>query len=296
MNRQAEEQAEMAEQLHAQLFTPPEATEETVTPEVEIEPEVVEPEIDYVEELRKANERYAHLKGKYDAEVPRLHGEFKEFKQTVFEKLEAQAKSKEVETPPEDKFAKFREEYGDELYEAIRELSSMTAEEKLRSSLAPVQEQVTSVEDAQIKAAKHNFVNYLDGQVKGDWKKLWSGEDAGFIEFLQQPDPSGLYTYGQLVEAYNNKWDADRLGKVFNTYLESQAPTQAPQARPERQAMVAPSRQNTHSTPSIDAPRIWTAQTMKEFQEADRTGKYTPEESKAMWDDLLSAPSQNRMR
>ena len=35
---------------------------------------------------------------------------------------------------------------------------------------------------------------------------------------------------------------------------------------------------------------------MAEFEKADRANKYTPEESKAMWDDLLTAMGEGRIR
>jgi hypothetical protein len=299
--RQVSETADLAEQLHSRMFAEA-PSEEVVEQEQEEQPSYDEnteeanvPHDDDVQELRKFKERYLHLQGKYDAEVPRLHKELKEFKQNVFERLEAKIEQP-VEAPKEDKFAKFREEYGDELYMAIRELAALETEEKLKATLKPVQDQVANVEDTQVKAAQQNFVSYLDSKVSGDWQSLWAGKDPKFIEFLNQPDPSGLYTYGQLVQAYNDQWDADRMSIVFNTYLDSSQKQVQRQPRPEKNAMVAPSRQNVHSTPSLDNARIWTGETMKQFQEADRLGKYTPEESKAMWDDLLSAPAQNRMR
>jgi hypothetical protein len=289
--KQADEQALMAEELHSKIFAQePQDEQEVIEEEPQPEQET-EPEVDYKEEYRKAQARYESLKGKYDKEVPTLHNDLKEFKQQVFERLETQR----PEEPKPDRFEKFKEEYGEDLYNTIRELAAMETEEKIKSSLKPVQEHVASVEDTQVKAAQQNFVDYLDTKVTGDWKNLWQGNDPKFIEFLEQPDPSGLYTYGQLIKAYNDEWDADRMSIVFNTYLGQSKPVQR-QPRPEKEAMVAPSRQNTHSTPNVNNPTIWTSQTMKEFQENDRLGRYTPEESKAMWDDLLSAPSENRMR
>ena len=300
MNRQAEEQAEMAEQLHSQMFpsepTGDEAQEEEIAeqPEQETDEEAI-PHDDDIEELRKFKARYLSLQGKYDAEVPRLHNELKEFKQSVFERLESQIKPVQPETPKEDKFAKFKEEYGEDLYNVINEIADLRSEEKLKTSLQPVQDQVASVEDIQIQAAQQNFVAYLDSKVSGDWHSLWAGKDPKFFDFLQQPDPSGLYTYGQLVEAYNNNWDADKLSVVLNTYLETKKPVTR-QPRPEQQAIVAPSRQNTHTTPTANEAIIWTKESMKDFQDKDRQGKYSPEQSKAMWDDLLSAPMQGRLR
>jgi hypothetical protein len=300
-----EEAAELAEQLHEKMFpqAPTEVEEEQQEQPEEPTEETEEPDVphdDDVEELRKFKERYLSLKGKYDAEVPRLHQELREFKQNVFERLDQNRQPQpDSNVPPVvDKFAKFKEEYGEELFEAIKELSSLQAEEKINASLKPVTDQVHNVEETQIKAAQQNFVSYLDTKVQGDWKKLWAGEDPKFIEFLQQPDPSGLYTYADLVQAYNDNWDADKLGKVFNTYFENNQPkVVAPKApRPEQNAMVAPSRNTGHTAPSANDKRIWTQDAMQEFQKADRMGRYSAEESQAMWDDLLAASQEGRIR
>lgn len=305
-----DEAADLAEQLHAKMFTNNEPTESVNEPEEEQSEQPEEqtedteqsdvPHDDDVEELRKFKERYLSLKGKYEAEVPRLHQELREFKQNVFERLEQnrQIPKDEVAEPVVDKFAKFKEEYGEELYEAIRELARQEADEKIKTSIKPVEDQVHSVEETQIKAAQQNFVSYLNTKVEGDWKKLWAGEDPKFLEFLSKSEPNGLFTYAELAQKYNDNWDADKLAKVFNIYFEETKPVQAApkQVRPEQTAMVAPSRSTGHTAPSANDKRIWTQDAMQEFQKADRSGKYSPEESQAMWDDLLAASTEGRIR
>ena len=299
---QVEEAANLAEELHGRIFNsdPQEVQEE---PEVEEEQEVEQetpPETEEdLEDLKKYKDRYLSLKGKYDAEVPRLHGELKDFKAQVFEKLStfSQKPQEEQESKPKEneRLSKFREEYGDDFVETLKELMLSELSPKINESVKTVQQQVESVEDTQIRAAQQNFVGYLDQAVQGDWKSLWSGNDPKFMDFLSKPDPSGLYTYGELVQMYNEKWDADKLTKVFNTYFEDSAPKQK-QPNPAKEAMVAPSRSTTHTTPASSDKRIWSQESMKQFQTEDRQGKYTPEESLALWEDLMKAPSENRMR
>jgi hypothetical protein len=126
---------------------------------------------------------------------------------------------------------------------------------------------------------------------------LWEGKDPKFIDFLQQPDPSGLYTYGELVELYNDKWDADKLTKVFDAYWSSQpAPKQPKPQNNSRDALIAPSRTQASSSPNTQEKRIWTGDMIRQFQNDDRMKKYDAETSAAMWNDLLAAPSENRVR
>lgn len=312
--KQVEEAADLALQVHEQMFNyvePEEEEEETETSE-EPEPspdddeDVVDvPDDDDIEELKKFKARYLTLKGKYDAEVPRLSHELRDLKQSVFEKIEKMTTQRENpaevsnEPAPEDLMMQFAETYGEEFTDSLKKLIAAEA----RKYTQPVQEAVTSVEEIQMKTAQTNFVNYLDNNladVVPDWREKWSGNDPNFIEFLKQPDPSGLYTMGQLAEMYNNAWDADKLISIFRLYHESSAPP-APQSKqqrtpPQKEAMVAPSRTNTHTAPNTESKPIWTQDMIKEFQVLDRQGRYEPEVSKAMWDDLLLAMSEGRLR
>lgn len=306
---QADEQAELAIELHAKMFPqePTESVEEEVVQEETNQPDEVTEEVvphdDDIKELRKFKSRYLSLQGKYDSEVPRLHNELKEFKQSVFDRLESATVKQEVQIEPVvDKFAKFKEEYGEDLYEALSEIAAAKAEEKFNNSVKPLQEKVTSVEESQSKVAQGNFAAYLDGVVKGDWYNKCNGQNPDFVKFLEQEDPSGLYTYGQLVDTYNQNWDADRMAKVFNLYLNGseatpqQIPAPQRQQRPDAHAMVAPSRQTVHTAPNASNKRIWTNNDINEFQRNDRKNMYSPEESKSLWDDLLSAMPEGRIR
>ena len=284
--KQIEEAAELAEQLHKEMMQPP---EEEQAPEEETAP----PPEDEEEDTYR--QRYQSLKGKYDAEVPRLHQELETFKQQVFERLGKEQPKETTPPPADEKLEKFKEQYGDELLEYINYFAEQKAKELIPQSVQPVQEQVASMEQAQMQAAQQNFMEYLDQKTEGKWRKLWSGEDQKFLDFLQQPDPSGLYTYGDLVSAYNDRWDADKLVKVFDAYW-GNGPAKPKPANPAKEAMIAPSRQPSQSTPNVAEKRIWTQDMIRDFQTADRQKKYQPEESKAMWDDLLAALGENRIR
>jgi hypothetical protein len=309
---QVEEAAVLAEQLHKDMFSQdseveevkPEDTKEKVEDEEEVEEEEAIPHDDDLEELRKFKSRYLSLKGKYDAEVPRLQHELKDLKTSVFEKLSTIAE-KPAETPKEqikqdDIVAKMKEEYGEEFIDGIYKIAEHIADQKVKTSSDAVQEKLTSVEDTQLKVAQENFKGYLDSKVTGNWRDLWEGKDPKFIEYLQKPDPSGLYTYGDLVQMYNDAWDADKLAIVINGYLETNKPVVKKEVvikpNPERDALIAPSRSTTISTPNVEDKQIWTKASIKEFERLDRQNKYTPEDSQKLWADLLTAAGEGRIR
>lgn len=309
---QVTEAAELAEKLHSQLFREyeEETPEEDISKEEVDEGEVVEgeqedddeddvPHDDDIEELRKFKSRYLSLKGKYDAEVPTLHKELREFKQNVVDRLasitDATPKHTEVDTK-NDIITQLSEDYGSDFVASVKLLAEQIADEKIKASITPMQEKMETVEDTQIKVAQEDFKKYLDAKVDGDWRFLWEGKDPKFNKFLSEPDPSGLYTWGELVELYSEKWEQDKLAKVINTYFKSKPTKKQADPNPEKDAMVAPNRTNVHNTPDTEDKTIWTKDSIKEFQRLDRQGKFTPEESIEKWNDLLAAANEGRIR
>lgn len=295
-----EEAAQLAEELHARMFQTEDPSAEDTLPEesnqdVELsdsEEDEDAPPIDDIKELKKFRDRYMSLKGKYDAEVPRLAAEVRELRENLNKptKVEAPVDTSDVE---EDFLTTISDEYGEDFINAIKKV----IQHEVKPIIKPVQEQVQSTQNVQQEAAQDSFKKYLDSAVdKGDWRSLWEGKDPKFLDFLKEPDPSGLYNYGDLVNMYNENWDADRLAKVFNTYLATTKTTQTKVPNPQKDALIAPSRNNTQPTPNTDGKRIWTQDSFSKFQKDDRMGKYSAEESAALWDDLTSAPAEGRMR
>ena len=320
--RSVEEAAELAEKLHAQMFnqSSEEDTTEIIDPDEDSQDDVVEDEDedtdeddfdgddgesdtsdeDDLEELRKFKKRYQSLQGKYNAEVPRMAETIRELKTSITQLAAQQVAQQQANQKPAeqevDPLAKFQEEYGEDFVSDLRKLIDL----EVANRVAPIQQATQSVEETQIKTAQENFKTYLDSKVdKGNWRELWEGKDQKFIEFLQKPDPSGLYTYGELVQLYNDNWEADKLATIFNNYFEAST-TNKQQKRntpnPQQDALIAPNRQNSQPTPKLEQGKIWTQQDIADFERLDRQGKFTADESKAMWDDLLNAMATNRIR
>lgn len=310
--RQVEEAANIAEELMQGIQQAPqqEAQEETVQTQEETveENETSEeqdvPHDDDVQELRKFKDRYLSLKGKYDAEVPRLHQELREFKQSVFERLAPQTPKEEPKVE-NDKVVKFKEEYGEEFVENLRELLKAEVDPLIRSNVSQVEQQVANVEDTQVKAAQQNFASYVDSKVEHNWREIAQVfnemaydqpvSNPKIAEFLAKPDPSGYYTNFDLVKIFNDNWDGDKLVNVFNSYYE-QAPKPKPKNNLVQDAMVAPSRSTQNVAPTASDKTIWTRDAIAQFEKDDRMGKYSNEESQAKWNDLLAATAEGRIR
>jgi hypothetical protein len=319
--RQVQEQADLAEEFMSTLYktedtdenTDAEASsdgadEEGQETEGSAEEEEIletadqgEQEEEQDEEEDSYKSRYETLQGKYNAEVPKLNRELAKLKEEIFERLGDP--EKQVEQPPakaddtaefEAELEGYREQFGDDLLNVIEKLSERKAKHLLGESLSPVSQKVDSVESAQIQSAQAAFTEDLSDKVDGDWEPLWKGEDQQFIDFLDQKEPNGFFTYREVVQKANDSWDAEAMSKVFNTYLASQAPPEKKVVEPTPQD-VAPERKAVQGEPDSGEGRIWTQADISEFQTKDRQGKYSDEESQALWADFLKAPSEGRI-
>lgn len=249
--------------------------------------------------------RYETLQGKYNAEVPRLNTELRELKDKIFEKLGDVSKkvaqpTEEVDTDDgfAEELAEAHERFGDDLIDFIDKLTERKAKQLLGESLAPVSQKVDSVESAQIQSAQTAFKQDLSEKVEGDWEPLWGGKDEGFKEFLATKEPNGFFTYGEVAKLANDNWDADKLALVFNAYLAGQKPVEKKTNKANErtnQQRVTPKRNKVASEPDGSEPMIWTQADIREFQKLDRMGKIPKEEAEAKWNDLLRAPSENRI-
>jgi len=296
----------------------PEAEEDESEEEDSGEEEAEEDETEEEEPEEKAEDdeeetwqqRYKSLKGMYDKDVPRLNQELRELKSEVFERLgQLSAKPDNADNPdvnadvmPENIKA-FVEDMGEDYIANLNSYMEYMFGPMLDKGLQPVADKVSDVEDATVKSAQKQFSDYLDTKVEGDWQSLMSGEDETFLEFLQTPDPSGLYTYGELIKLYNDNWDADKLATVLNTYMgadggtgDEEAVKKSATKKAKKDTTVAPNRKKHSSTPEANDARIWTQADIKQFEKDDRMNKYDDEESKAMWRDLMAAGIEGRIR
>jgi hypothetical protein len=268
-------------------------------------------------------QKYKSLEGKYKAEVPVLQTQLKDYKDQVFNQLNKIISSKdsgdgeggdvaeeeEAKLPEPDE--RFKTEYGEDMYTMINAiLEDRTT--KLRGEIAPVTKKVEDIEETRVNDARAEFSDFVSANVKGDWKKGWAGDDPAFNEFLTKEDPSGLYTNGELLTLYSQKWDKVRFAKVLSMHYgdATAAPAQAAavpaaaentaakaKADAEKAALVAPSR-SAGDAPETDSGEeiIWTDATFRQFEKDDRAGKYSAEDSKKMWDSLLKALATNNIR
>jgi hypothetical protein len=305
--REVEEAAILAEELHGKLF--PLQTEEGTPDETVLDEQPApEPEVeDAIEKEEPWEDRYKHLQGKYNKEVPRMAAELRELRQEM-QKMQTTPPTQEpaiteLETKKDEILKALYAEYPEELVENLRALQRIEAEEVAQRFMQPVQQQAQNIEDTQKQVAQENFVEYLNSK-SSTWEPIWDAADAlangatpedidpKIYKFLSSPDPSGLYSNYELVHMYNEAWDADKLAAVCNLMNVQQAPRQSP----SREAMVAPSRSKGQPSPPSNTEMNWNASSFEQFTRDDAAGKYDAQTSQALWMDAQKALAEGRFR
>jgi len=208
------------------------STEDVVDPNSQAPEEIVQetpvqPVVDDAWELK-----YNVLKGKYDAEVPRLTREVKTLsdKLDIFSKIidEKNDSSKVVAAPqvPEE-LAQFKEDYP-EMYKAMMTMVRTNQPNELI-------ERLTTLEMNNERTSDNVFYSFLD-QAVPDWRDV--NEDSAFLSWLQGADGySGNSLYDSLNNAFQVK-DATRVSKFFNDFKSIHSPSAL--AAPPAQAPVKP--------------------------------------------------------
>lgn len=209
--------------------------------------------------------RYKALKGKYDAEVPRLHAQVKESNAIVAKLLEDAKKAQQtpepkVESPQVDQ--NDAENFGADLMEAVMRVSQRAVDSaiaKLREELAPIKDRVVAVAEAQEQTQEQQFWARVEALVP-DLRAV--EQDPRWAEWLDTTPDFSTLTYREIAMAAINRGDAEKVASLMGVWKSSLAPQPAaaqtkrtPKA--ELAAQVAP-KVSGASVPEPTAARIWT--------------------------------------
>lgn len=163
----------------------------------------------------KIQHQFDVLKGKYDAEVPRLAFELAESKKKEIDlqkALDEAKKPKEEPKPPEgeEKIKTFQKEYP-EIYEGASFLMKQLITEELSKAkgdfskdISDIKKDVKEVRDETGKSQKQLFLDSLDRdpEVGKEWRTI--NQDENFIGWLQSRAPySGKKMHDLLMDSWN---------------------------------------------------------------------------------------------
>lgn len=268
--------------------------------------EEVKPADDSKEVKDDFKQKYSTLRGKYDAEVPRLHQQVRDLTdqlQGIKNDMEA-AKKVDSETSKEEVSYitdADREEYGDDLIDFQRRVAKEASKEyegrfaQQEKVIEELRKQVSSTGD---QVGEMSFSQKLNVLVPG-FDQL--DNDEGWVSWLNGYDPMSRGPRRDQAQAAFDRGDADAVAHYVGLYRESTVPVE--QGKNSRQAelekQVTPNRSSsTSASKSLAGSKIYTSKQMDNAWAKTRTlntqGKY--EEAAKLEAELTSAYMEGRVK
>jgi hypothetical protein len=312
--RAVQQQVEDADALVAQMSgtqtVNPETGEpfESPQPATEPQPQNVSPEPEAKPAVSEETweQKYHSLKGKFDAEVPRLYAQVREMNGQMTELTSelAVVKSRSEQPVPASTPSLITEQdkeaFGSDLIDLIERATeaklagSRQLESKLTAQIAELKGQLGNVTDRQVTSDKDRYESALTNAAP-DWQAL--NVDQGFLNWLAEVDPVyGMPRQYALTNAYE-ALDAHRTATIFNQYKKSVAPAQS-NNRAELQRQVAPTRSRTSpapTNPNVDK-RVYSQQDIDTFYSEWRRGLVDEAEAVQIEKDIHAATTEGRIR
>lgn len=308
---------EAADQLVAQMNGEAPSLEDTPHQQQTQEPAPAQPVVEPVPQVTAPapapatdpwETKFKVLKGKYDAEVPRLSQQVRELMQAnqnmmaqmeEFKTSRAQADVQNLVTDAD------KEAFGADLIGmtervAKQQMQAMQREldvmhrkyDELKSKMERTE---TSVQGTAEDAYRINLT-----QMVPNWAEI--NERQEWLEWLGEVDPVfGTQRQAALDKAYA-ALDYRATAQIFNAFVRSQTPAEP--AKPvkspkdELQRQVAPSRSRAAVTPQADewSEKIWTPQEIEQFYNDQRKGVYSLADADRIAAEIDRAVAQGRVR
>ena len=228
-------------------------TEVEVTDDEPIEePVAVEatPADDSIEEVSESfKQKYATLRGKYDAEVPRLHQQVKELTDQMNAIREEAHAAKKVEAEkPKEKVSYVtdadREEYGDDLIDFQRRVAkevSQDYEERFEQQSRVIQDLQSKISNTDSQVGEVGFTQKLNALVPG-FDQL--DNDERWVAWLNEIDPMTRGPRRDQAQAAFNSGDAEAVAHYVSLFRGSIEPVANGKSdrQTELEKQVTPSR------------------------------------------------------
>lgn len=303
LQRQQEEvekiEKEMAEQA-AQGSDPP-APVETPKPDEQGTPPPAPPPTPPVVSDDQWKQRYLTLKGKYEAEVPRLHQTIRDLTSKVDQLIANTTPKVETPAPPEPSKKPKRvtekdvETFGSDLIDVIKRQAEEIAADAIADlqhkvgtlvqENAQLKQQVSGVSTSQAKSTQELYFSKLAAAVP-DWETVNTSQ--GFLDWLAVVDQlSGVSRQTYLDHAFQTL-DSHRTIQLFNAYKAATTPPTPPATPPapkpnEVQRQVAPGKSKTPPGPTVSdaSTKIWTSVEIDKFYADMRAGHYRTNQAEA---------------
>lgn len=240
--------------------------------------------------------RYNVLQGKYNAEVPRLHGEVSSLRELVTELTKsinnqtAQAQAAPVQETIPESVDYIRKEMP-ALEDAMKYLINKEVQGLIEEKMKTVDTSINTLYQSNITTAQSMFQKNLSERVP-NWEKL--NTDPNFLAWLEQPDRY----YGQkkldLLRQASNSLNVNVTANFFEDYIKEKGGSPSTQNKKEK--LVAPmANRSSGFVPSTDG--VITTKDISKFYEDVSKGYYhgRDDERKKLEDSINAAVASGKV-
>ncbi len=240
----------------------PEDTEAEVSVEAEaaVEPEEAEPaDTSPTDVEAEFEQKYKTLRGKYDAEVPRLHSQVKDLTAKLTNLTESLSAKPKEPTKPKEKVSyvtdEDRAEFGEELIEVQRRVAkevSQDYEERLEQQNEVIEQLQKQLKQTGTQVGEMSFSQRLS-QIVPDFAEI--DNDERWVAWLNEHDPMLRGPRRDQAAAAFNAGDAEAVAhyvKLWKASLEPEVSNARETRQVELEKQVAPNRSaNSANTKSV---------------------------------------------
>jgi len=240
----------------------PEDTEAEVPVEAEaaVEPEEAEPaDTSPTDVEAEFEQKYKTLRGKYDAEVPRLHSQVKDLTAKLANLTESLSAKPKEPTKPKEKVSyvtdEDRAEFGEELIEVQRRVAkevSQDYEERLEQQNEVIEQLQKQLKQTGTQVGEMSFSQRLS-QIVPDFAEI--DNDERWVAWLNEHDPMLRGPRRDQAAAAFNAGDAEAVAhyvKLWKASLEPEVSDARETRQVELEKQVAPNRSaNSANTKSV---------------------------------------------
>ena len=321
-----EKQAQLAEDLHAQLYgntgqpapdgqpaeagqpqsqdqtTPP--AEQSAPAESTAAPAESAPQENATDAEKKKfpdadpnsdawEQKYKVIANKYSAEIPRYAQEVRSLKEKIAgleSKIEELKAAPAQQAPVQKVKPEEVEEYGEKFYDFVKRAASEVVPNAPTGDVDKLKESVDAVAKQQRQIATTRFFEEL-GKLAPQWEQL--NTDQEFLEWLNGLDAYTGRPRQDLFDGAYGELDAWRVANFFNAYT-GEKPKEPESQTPSLESQVVPSSSRAATPPP--SKKFWNTNEVARFYDDCRRGVYNEDEAARIEKDIFAAQAEGRFR
>ncbi len=235
------------------------------------------------------------MRGKYDAEVPRLNQTVRDMEAQINALREENDRLQEVaaeKEPPAGVTEADIDVYGQDMVDMIQRTARQVAgtsdveTARMRSEIEQLKAQMNATKQASDASAEREFTRVFDEAIP-NWREL--NEDPEFLEWLKTPIPGYGVPRQIALNGAVAQMDAHQAVEIFKEFIQEKQSKRSNSLRRQ----VQPDYAHRSAQPAGSVQQTWTQAKVADFYSRARRGEFTQEQYQQLENELNDALVKN---